>query len=347
MLPERKPIPLPETDHSQKIQDLDPLRIDGFMIHQLPLYNNSNSPQAIIEALPTFIPNEETINNFDINESRASMRDLGMIAASLQRHGISISSLPNLENTLIVLGNKTGEVPRETVFHYGPWNPTGERTRTFTGTEGEKLFIDSFREGMSGLDSCIKSLIQAQATSLGPDFARLLNDSKDQFERMVKAMVEIRRKITPQFFTENLRPYFPVLNIGGNDYLAPGGAQMPVLLVDRVLWGTDETNPEYQSYYVDNQAYLPTEYKIDSYINRESVVSKFVREANESDHETFTSREALKNLFTSLLSFRYPHLQTAKENFALRKDGAKGSGGYQPIILETLVNLTRQARDRI
>jgi monodechloroaminopyrrolnitrin synthase len=341
-----------EADNSRRIQELDPLEVDIFMVHELPGYNKTKNSRAIRRALPGIIPNQERIDNFSINECEAAMRDLGMIAGSLQYHGINISSLPHLENALVALGNRTGGVPRDTVFHYAKWNPADERMRTFTGTDEERIFIHSLQEGMSGLDSCIKSLIQAQTTELGSEFAELLTNAKDQFDGMTNGMVEVIDKITPKVFTGEISPYFPVLNIAGKDYAAPNGAQMAVLLVDRILWGADlnESNPHYQEYlryYEDNKSYLPKEYRNDLNIGNESIISRIVRESEASGYCNFDSRNTAADFFNSLIRFRRPHFKTANDNFALRDKDAKGSGGYEPSTLRTLLELTYEARDRI
>lgn len=332
---------------ARKIQEADPLCADHFMVEQLPILNNAGNVSQIIQESENLIPSDSQISGMDYAQSQASLRDLGMVAASVQRHGVNIAHIPNLEHSMMTIGAKLDEVPRETVFHYGPWNPTGERQRAFTATEGEKTFIHSFKEGMSGLDESINNLLDLQSKSISDlDFGHTLDVAKAGFQKMIDAIVEVRRKITPDFFSFQMRPYFPVLSINGRDYQAPGGAQMPVLLVDRILWGADQKDEVYQNYYTDAVRYLPTVYRdVAKSIEDESLVTKVL--GSQTTIESEAIKQSLTSILTSLLMFRHPHLKTARENFAKRTEGSKGSGGYTPDILEKLVELTAESKEKV
>jgi hypothetical protein len=255
--------------------------------------------------------------------------------------------VPNLEHAMVAVGSRLGETPRETVFHYGPWNPSGDRQRMFTGTEEEKTFIHSFKEGMSGLDESINNLLDLQSKSTNDlNFGHTLGVAKAGFQKMIDAMVEVRRKITPDFFSFQMRSYFPVLKLNDQDYQAPGGAQMPVLLVDRILWGADQGDATYQNYYHDAIKYLPKAYReVAQTIGDESIVSKVVNSPTSTGSDSI--KQSLSSVLTSLLMFRYPHLKTAQENFARRSEGSKGSGGYTPDILEKLIELTSESKRKV
>lgn len=332
---------------AKRIQEVDPLNADAFMINTLPVLNNEGNVDEIIVASSNIIPTQAKVDDMDYYQLQASIRDLGIVSASIQRHGVNTSDVPNLEHTLGKIGLKLGETPRETVFHYGPWNPSGKRQRTFTASESEKVFINSFREGMSGLDESINNLLDLQHKStLDLNFGHVLEMSKNGFQKMVNAMVEVRRNVTPDFFSFEMRPYFPILKINGKEYQAPGGAQMPVLLVDRVLWGVDQPNEKYQDYYQDAIQYLPKVYRdVAESINSESIVTKVLKSQPNIGSESI--RQSLTSVLTSLLMFRHPHLKTARENFEKRPDGSVGSGGYTPDILEKLIELTTQSKMRV
>ena len=332
---------------SRKIQDADPLGADHFMIEVLPVLNNSGKVGEILQVSIGIIPSTEEIEKMDYHQAQAGLRDLGIIASSIQRHGVDFGDVPSLEQSMVEIGLSLNETPRETVFHYGPWNPIGERTRTFTALDEERAFIQSFREGMSGLDESINNLLYLQSKPVHDlNFGHTLDLAKEGFQKMVNAMVEVRRKITPEFFTFEMRPYFPVLKLNGQEYQAPGGAQMPVLLVDRILWGVDQKDETYQRYYAENLKYLPKAYKnIDQAIGSESVVTRLLRESE--GVVSSSVKESTSSLLNSLLMFRYPHLKTAKENFKKREDSSKGSGGYTTTILEKLINLTSKSKKRI
>lgn len=332
---------------SRQIQELDPLNADHFMVNVLPVLNNSGNVNEIVVATVNIIPTQDKVEVMNYNKLQASIRDLGIIGSSVQRHGVDISEVPNLENAMCEIGKRLNETPRETVFHYGPWNPSGQRQRTFTGSEEEKIFIGSFREGMSGLDESINNLLSLQDKSTDDlNFGHVIDVAKSGFQKMVNAMVEVRRKITPDFFSFEMRPYFPVLKIYGKEYQAPGGAQMPVLLVDRILWGSDQKDEKYQNYYHDAIQYLPKVYRdVAEKIGGESIVTKVLN--SQPNIGLPSVRQSLSSILTSLLMFRHPHLKTAKENFERRSDGSKGSGGYTPDILEKLIELTADSKKKV
>jgi hypothetical protein len=332
---------------ARRIQDLDPLGADHFMVDILPTLNSLGKVGEVISLSKGIIPSGDKIEAMDGFEARAAIRDLGMVASSIQKHGVPTRKIPDLERSLILIGMKLDEIPRETVFHYGPWNPADERTRTFTGTEEEKIFIQSFREGMQGLDLSINSLLELQNKSVFDlGFSHTLDLARDGFQKMVSAMVEVRRKVTPDFFSFQMRPYFPALTINGQVYQAPGGAQMPVLLIDRMVWGIDCKDNVYQEYYGENLKYLPKNYReIDQLIETNSLVTRFLKEADAAN--LAQTQEGISLLLLVLLKFRLPHLKTAKANFEKRPEGSKGSGGYTPTILEHLIILTNDAKRSI
>ncbi len=334
-------------DLAREISSLDPLAVDNFMVNELPVLNQAADVNRIVEAGVRVLPNTGRIEEMSYAENQAALRDLGMIASSIVRHGVDIREVREIETTLVSLGNKYDEMPRETVFHYGPWNPDNGRLRTFTGTEGEAMFIDSFRKGMVGLDRSIDKLIESQkldTRDLG--YGNSLEEARDGFQAMVDAMVAVRRTITPEFFTFEMRPYFPVLNIGGRDYQAPGGAQMPMLLIDRILWGVDMENEEYHNYFAESRQYLPRMYReVDELVSPESVVSRIGSDTESCNESIESARQGALELLSSIQKFRFPHLKTARDNFAHRSEESKGSGGYTPDILDNLIGWTNEARN--
>ncbi len=53
------------------------------------------------------------------------------------------------------------------------------------------------------------------------------------------------------------------------------------------------------------------------------------------------------SMMNVIYSFRVPHLKVAQDNFKLRESSALWSGGYNPDILEHLINLTLEARSKL
>lgn len=332
----------------EEISELDPLSLDEFFLI-LPNLNSSSDVNAVVQALELKIPTEEVLSNLDIVSASAALRDLGHIAASLRRHGVHANLVPKLEKSLLILGGIIGEVPRDTVYSYGARNPKGDRRRTFTNLSQERLFIQSFNDGMSGLNQTIELLYSLRDIPLDdPRFSDIVQGALTTFTSMVNAILLVYRDIPAEVFTRDLRPYFDPINIGGFEYLAPGGAQMPILLIDMMLWANSTSDGEYLAYLDDNLRYCPTVYRTLAQNIRSDYTALMDRVLKESSRLSEgeqkqivrNSLTALRELFTTIIKFRRPHLRVANDNFALRRDDQLGSGGYKPDLLEILVSKT-------
>jgi hypothetical protein len=341
-----------ELETDQIIANLDPLKADGFFHHTLPHANRHSNITLLTTSCSDLLPNEESIKHMTVHEAQAAIRDLGMLTSSIARHGSNPFELPNLEKILILLSRKTDESPRDTVFSYGPRNPQGKRMRTFTELPEEILFIDSFRFGMSELIPAVVSLEHARNISpRDPKFVASINDASHRFSRMTEAMLSVQHEISPETFTSELRPYFPLLQINGENYAGPGGAQMPVILIDSLLWGLSSTDQEYIDYFEDNLRFLPKDlkqYYTSTLSSGVSILERVQQEVDRyPDYNQQPSLDALDNIFISIQKFRYPHKKVADDNMVIRAEGSVGSGQYTSAILKILIEHTSQARKRI
>lgn len=330
-----------------QVADLDPLGLDFFLTQRLPLLNKEKLTEEIIQvskrssemaicALPLF--NQE--------KALATTRDLGFLAASLVRNEVLLrDQTPQLEVALLVLSEKTGEPPRDTVYSYSYRNPNGDRMRTFTATPEERMFIEATQQGIESTIQTFRDLSTTRCLrSMPEDFGVKVANANRSFEKMVRAMVDVRKEISPEFFTNELRPFFPPMKVGDSLYFAPGGAQMPLLLVDMEIWGSDVDDPKYLAYLSDNTQYLPRELRdpVLSLLGQDSLITKM----EFGDYSSESAREVFR-LVNGLLRFRNPHFKTAVENMKIRPEGAKGSGGYDTEVLEMLVEYTHRARERV
>jgi hypothetical protein len=342
------------TEGDEKVAALDPLSGDDFLTNKLPKINRSADKEALLENTIQFVLKSKQLTSLDILSARAALRDLGFLAGSLATHGIDPRSVPGLEVQLLRLGSRTDEVPRDTVFTYGPRNPKGARMRLFTDQPEERIFIDSFRLGMQELPHSIEALERASILSVHDEqFSYEIRQAEARFSNMVGSIVEVRRKITPQVFTHELRPYFPTFVVGGKEYVGPGGAQMPVILVDYLLWGSSVTDsPDYIHYFYDNLQYLPPELRqvVDRKNGAASILNKVEEELRASQTvsgEPIPGVSALVGLLNTIQKFRFPHKKVADDNMAIRQEGSLGSGGYTADILQRLIDLTSVSRRRI
>ncbi|MEU9281485.1 monodechloroaminopyrrolnitrin synthase PrnB family protein [Streptomyces sp. NPDC048341] len=112
---------------------LDPLGADSVM-RTLPQANNA--------ADTTWLRTRAEHLSRHAAPTRAALRDLGVITASVARHTGRPVPPPAVEAAMLRLGATADEVPRETVYSYATRNPRGPRRRSFTDTPGEHVFID-------------------------------------------------------------------------------------------------------------------------------------------------------------------------------------------------------------
>lgn len=337
----------------EKVAEADPLGAANVMA-SLPSWNEAGDVKRIVHATSLLIDPSNLDSPTNRIEALAVLRDLGMLASSLRCHGYEPGDLvEGLEDKLIKAGKIAQHIPRDTVFSYGPWNPDGSAQRRFTTLPEEVLFISSFKSGMSKLDSSVSKLLYASDLPISdPEFYHLVISATQDFDLMIGAIVRVRRQISPEVFTNQLRPYFDLYRVGDRFYLAPGGAQMPILLIDQIIWGSDSDSERYLHYAIEQIEYMPVEYRIvgQQLLGRESLVKRVAREVSDKDllnTDEINSLLSIRWLIEKLLAFRMPHLTVAKSNFNIRGSNAVGSGGYKPDILEFLIENTNAAKIRL
>lgn len=341
----------------QSVAACDPLKLNDFFARQF----SEMSEQGCTKELTDFITGHihklgyERIKTLNETEAMAATRDLAMFASALVRWGVPVSNVPIVERLLEDLSQTTCEVPADTVFSYGPRNPTGETRRQFTIAQKESLFIQSFTDGMRELSVCLAGLEYTRNISVFDQlYPLIIGEIKNSFSEMIKAMMVVRSKVTPEFFTKKLRPFFEPKVIGGRKYFAPGGAQMPITVIDLMLWGIEESSTLYVRYWNENIQYLPKAMRsrIGTIMRGPSIVKTIEgacrrTESNEILSATKVTIDAVQGLLTEIERFRYPHLSVAKANMGMRVKGAVGSGGYDILILEYLIEQTKAAKQRL
>lgn len=341
----------------QSVSGLDPFSLDSFFEADFVKFANASSPSEMLGFVERHFSGISFADLMKLNEvaAMAATRDLGMLAAALTKLGVRVSEVSVLETMLLKLADKTYEVPADTVFSYGPRNPSGTRRRTFTGSPEEEMFIQSFSEGMDGLIVALASLEVLQEMDIyEPMYAQYASEAADGMRGMVDAIFAVRKVVTPEVFTFRLRPFFDPKTIGGRTYFAPGGAQMPISMVDLLVWGVGETDRTCLSYWNENLQYLPTSYrsKIESISRGRSIIHGVVQRMSQGLTEqqrvnAQASIDGLMGVVDQVIRFRAPHLGIAKANMKIRQKGALGSGGYNTSILQHLIAKTQAAKSRL
>ena len=341
----------------KSVSGLDPLVLDHFFEADFTKFANASSSSEMLDFIEQHFSGISFANLMNLNEvaAMAAARDVGMLASALTKLGVRISEVPVLETMLLKLADKTYEVPADTVFSYGPRNPSGKRRRTFTGSNEEEIFIQSFSDGMDGLIVALASLEVLQEMDIcDPMYAQYASEATDGMKGMVDAIFAVRKIVTPEVFTFKLRPFFDPKTVGARTYFAPGGAQMPVSMVDLLLWGVGETDRICLGYWNENLQYLPTSYrsKIESISRGRPIiqgisqrVSRGIKEQQRAN--VLVSIDGLISVIDQIIRFRAPHLGIAKANMKIRQKGALGSGGYDTSILQHLIAKTQAAKSSL
>lgn len=330
----------------QRVAELDPLSLDDVMT-KVPSLNAEGNLDALVGITNQAI-NQINFTILSRLDSLAALRDLDFLLSSVVRHDPTATSrIRGLDDVLTSLAVNADSVPRGTVYTYAIANPQGERRRTFTGTTEEESFIEAVANGTVALDNALVEMANSAGGSDAQMVAALLKTT-ESLDVMVESILSVRKVISPQFFTGEMRPYFEPLRVAGKKYTGAGGAQLQLVALDFMLWGCDDDDEIYQEYLVENWQYLTPAQK--------SAAEVFVRRQQGSllndilsrpEGETSDIVDPTIGVLRKLRKFRYPHRKVAQDNFKIRADDAVGSGAYNTSILDILIEKTESAMKRL
>lgn len=331
----------------QVIAERDPLQLDSFLA-RLPDVNASGDLSQIMHNLELAANIIEVQSNVTPIDATAMLRDLDfLIGSALRANCNPIEELPRLETQLLRLGAIADTVPRGSVYTYAAVNPADERQRSFTGTQEERIFISSVSDGINALAAAMRPLVTVSLHD-SESYAASLVTASGHMRHMIDSIIKVRQYVSPAFFTNEMRPYFDPICIGGVNYTGAGGAQMMMLGFDRLLWGKTDDDVTYQQYYAENVQYLlpiqRAQIERYSHINDGTIIDHIEREELAADD---AMRLAAASLLRQIRKFRYPHRKVAQDNFAVRSNDAVGSGAYTTDILDLLIDKTDQALRRV
>ncbi|MEW7855000.1 monodechloroaminopyrrolnitrin synthase PrnB family protein [Pseudomonas chlororaphis] len=333
----------------------DPLQARSLVL-QLPGLNRNKDVPGIIGLLREFLPARGVPSGWGFVEAAAAMRDIGFFLGSLKRHGHEPADVvPGLEPVLLDLARATGLPPRETLLHVTVWNPaTADAQRSYTGLPDEVHLLESVRISMAALEAAIAVTVELSDVPLrSPAFAQGCDELEAYLQKMVESIVYAYRFISPQVFYDELRPFYEPIRVGGQSYLGPGAVEMPLFVLEHVLWGSQSDDQAYREF---KETYLP--YVLPAY---RAVYARFsgepalidraldeARAVGARDEHVRAGLTALERVFKVLLRFRAPHLKLAERAYEVGQSGPTiGSGGYAPSMLGELLTLTYAARSRI
>jgi monodechloroaminopyrrolnitrin synthase len=337
---------------STVIQELDPLRGDQALAG-LPGINARADTGALVRLARELLPSEAAAGAFSAAECIAAMRDLGIVAGSVKRHGVDpVRAVPGLEPVLAVLGERSGMVPRDTVYHYTTWNPPGPRRRTYTCDPQERILQDSVRLCIprlrAAVDHC-RRLKTVAVTDRG--FGMEAAGLAESVRGCIDAIDLTRVGVSPEYFARGLRPYFEEITVGGQVLLGPAAAHIPLGLIDLALWASDRGQDRYAKFCGEAARYNPPPLRrlYADWAAGPSLVTRLLAAAG-SDRgagpglQDGLAAGALRDALRALVVFRGRHLALARQ--AYREDVRlypRGSGGGSLDLLGEIVGLTRQS----
>ena len=341
------------------VRTLDPLNADG-ACRLLPAMNEDADTAALTATLCVLIPGLDEVATYSTDECLAAMRDLGMFLGSLKRHGVEpVRAVPETLPVLQELGRRTDMVPRDTVHHYTTWNPVGPRQRMYTGDPQEHHLQESVRmvfpDLRTGLDVCDQL---SDTDPADPRFAVLLEELDRRVGSMVESINLVVSSVSPVFFARVLRPYFEDVDVDGQALLGPAAAQVPLWLVDQVLWAADRSEPEYEEFIRDSVTYSLPRWRdyYDGWSGRASVVTRLLGAYGgpalplagaESPHLR-RGAEALARVLRTITVFRGRHLGIARAAYqADLRLYPVGSGGASVDLLRQIIDLTRESANLV
>ena len=142
---------------------------------------------------------------------------------------------------------------------------------------------------------------------------------------MVDSIDLVLRHVSPVFFAQVLRPYFEEITVSGRELLGPAAAQVPLWLVDQVIWATDRSEPGYDEFIRHSVPYSLPRWRsyYSRWSERRSVVSRLVDaygglDGAVSGKESPVLRrgaEALARVLRTVVVFRGRHLGIARQAY--------------------------------
>lgn len=344
---------LADEDHLA-IAELDPLHWDEAMA-LLPLHNENENLDSLLELLDAFLARVNEVYTLGIHSKLAIMRDLGMVMASVRKLGYQPCELkPGLEEALVRLGEDTHMPPRETSYHYGPWNPKGPRQRLFTRYKDELGLTEGVRKAIPGCEKTLRILVSLQNEDLaGEAFAVNVEKANRELKEIVEGMVYSVRMIDPWTFSNKLRPFFDPICVKGKSYIGPGGGQMPLFVIDRMVW-YDEPDTVYAPFMEECKEFIVPEFRalFDAMRIQESLLGKVRRQLREQktlDALCWANVARVEDLIRTLVKFRSPHQNLSQKSLNEKNRGnyKTGSAGYEISLVNHVSGLTSLAYTKI
>lgn len=335
--------------------ELDPFGLDEWFRGGPPLARRDVGESLHhlhrITASPPDIPGAEV--------ALAALRDLDLLLCHSHRLAPGVwPRIPQLEALLLRLGKVGDHIPRGANDTYGIRNPLPPNTRTYTRTPQEHALYRGLALGESRLDDLLVALVACLVNPVDSpahvDAARALVAG---WEPMIDGVKLMRRAVVAPVMGGQIAPWVSAtFTIGGRGYRGPTAAQLPVVLVDWLIWGCNAHDDVYRDYYRYYAAEQPG-------YRRQMVAAALgcsggrglLRKIDgellqvRDPRAALASLEALADLLRRMYGFRTAHAHIAKPSLPIRPKGAEswGTGEFDPEMLDRLLRYTAAARARV
>jgi len=334
------------------VADLDPLSADSWMA-QLGTLNKHRDTAGLLRATRDLVPSFDYAVTLGPYEAAAATRDLGMMLASLRRHGMEpVEVVPEVEPIMLLWGRRTDMAPRDTTFHYGSWNPSGDRRRRFTSDPTEDGLIDAVATSIAPLRAAADALSAAwELPMASADFVTSCTTTANELLALSESMAITRKCVDPHFFASELRLYFEPIRMGGRLYSGSSGTQLSTNVIDHLLWSSDCTDDVYREFVSETIRYArPKDRETYRFtLGQPSLLTRLIRERDRLGPDVSDqAAHGLLRVFNALRMFRGRHLAIARAAFQAEINVCPvGSAGYAPDLLTRIFDLTQQARGQL
>lgn len=253
----------------------------------------------------------------------AILRDLWFLIASIRAIPIKnpFIHIPEAENIMMQLWQKTHLVPRDNLLSYTLWNPPGSRRRSFTWTKAEDGFITALNMSYSDLLKAIPvllSIMEASRKNTPIETSKLLEHLTFVNEKLwvlVKAMMHVQKTLPWVTFAEIMKRNFHPLKVWDKVYDSPCWWALPIIVIDRLLYGDSSTLSVLNGWSAYNEfvskfyPYLPME--LQNLVTDSEAGSVFWLIMDRWIPE---EKQKFIEILTTLIRFRAPHYTIAYRN---------------------------------
>ncbi|WP_280427410.1 monodechloroaminopyrrolnitrin synthase PrnB family protein [Nocardia brasiliensis] len=337
----------------RQVAHRDPLSADAVLAN-LPVMNAAADLRQLATAFRELLTRAREAELPDIADRLAAMRDVGMLMSSLRRHGVEpLDAVPEAAGVLLAWGHSAGMVPRDTVLHYGAWNPRGKRQRMFLGEDQENVVLDAVRVSTLLISEIAPQL--AGLAELHPDdtaFGEICHAAADQLETLPQLMSGLYRTVDPiEFYAARLRPFMADVVVADRSYYGPAAVHVPLYLIDRLVWSSDHGGVGMTYFQDDLLNYgLPRWRRMFEHTtDTESLVTRLVREFDRPDGPPSTkaayAMDGVIRILDGLVTFRTKHGLLARAAYTDGTRYAMGIAGVSPAVLDHVLALTRRCAD--